>query len=403
MRLTKLMAFALMFLSTNAIAGFIERGPYLENMTSKSGVVRFRLDVSTPAWFTFGADSSCDKFQIFSPAAKEHKINLFGLTPDTTHCYKIFLPADGTDAVYEAYEDYFNSFRENDKPYFSFVAFGESGAGTAGSETQSKLSDLMSELTPDFVVHTGGLVKSGLDSDADNEYFIPYSTMIARVPFFAALSLSEYGPNYDKTSGKNFLRRNYSAYHSIPYTGALPYYYFFDVANARFFVLDANSFYGAKEAPKLIQGSKQYNWLEKYLAHSNRKDHQGLPERAWKFVVINAPIYSSGKIEPNTELVEALEPLFTRYGVDVVFQGMNRNYERTKLVNKGEEDEVKGVIYITLGGGGREMQGRAHDYEWTEVFSDKPHFAVVSVDGKVMNIKVYDDNAEIIDSFELQK
>ncbi len=382
-----------------AEAAFLDRGPYLENFTAKTGVVRFRVDVSTPAWFTYGADPVCDKFQIFSPKTREHKINLFGLTPDTTHCYKIYLPADGTDGVYEAETGYFNSFPDKDKDEFSFIAFGESGAGSA---SQYRLAEIMNDLTPTLVVHTGGLVSTGKDKDADIQYFQPYSTITARVPFYPALSKSEYGPAFDKPAGKNFLKQNFTSYHSIPYTGQLPNFYFFDVAKARFFVLDTTAYAGVQSAPKLNRGSKQYAWLEKFLANANKKDATGKPEIIWKFVVMNAPLYSSGPHEPDPELLEALEPLFIRYGVDVVFQGTNRQYERTQLVKEGQPDD-SGVIYITLGGGGRPLENKAHDYEWTESFSKKNHFAVVTVKDRTMSLNVYDENTEILDSFELQK
>lgn len=390
--------FVLLF-APYANAAFIERGPYLENFTAKTGVVRFRVDISTPAWFTYGADPSCDKFQVFSPQTKEHKINLFGLTPDTTHCYKIYLPADGSSSVYEAEQGYFNSFPEKDKTQFSFLAFGESGAGTVA---QYKLADIMSDLTPSLIVHTGGLVSSGLDRDADKQFFMPYSTITARVPFYPALGLSEYGANFAKASGRNFLRRQFSPYHSIPYTGQLPNFYFFDIGNARFFVLDTNSFYGAVNAPKLVKGSKQYNWLEKFLANANKKDATGRLEIDWKFIVMNAPLYSSGPKQPTAEMRAVLEPLFTRYGVDIVFQGMNRQYERTQLIKNGEQDDT-GVIYITLGGGGRQLETKAHDFEWTESFAVKHNFAVVTLDGRTLNLTVYDDNVNILDAFELQK
>lgn len=388
------------FIPGNVSASFIDRGPYLENFTSKTGVARFRVDVSTPAWFTYGTAPVCDKFQIFSPKAKEHKINLFGLTPDTTHCYKIYLPADGTDSVYEAEQGYFNSFPDKEKNEFSFIAFGESGAGTAA---QYKLADLMSDLTPTLAIHTGGIVSTGLDKNADYQYFQPYSTITARVPFYPAISPSEYGPNKASAqAAKNFLRQQFTNYHSIPYTGQLPNFYFFDVGKARFFVIDTSFYSGVQAAPTLAKGSKQYMWLEKYLANANKKDASGKPELIWKFVVMNAPLYSSGPHQPDPEMFEAIEPLLSKYGVDVVFQGMNRHYERTQLVKDGEPDD-SGVIYITLGGGGRALENKAHDNEWTESFSKKYHFAVITVNGRILSLTVYDDNAEIIDSFELQK
>lgn len=369
----------------------LERGPYLENMTREMVTVRFRVDEATPAWVSYGAAPDCERFLTLLPEQKEQKLPLFGLLPDTTHCYRIYLPAAQSTGVYKAFEGRFTTFREEDKPYFSFLAFGDSGSG---SVEQLELAARMDAFSPDFVLHLGDLVESGLDADADMQYFRPYAGLLSRSPFFSALGNHDYGKDMRTDAGKGFLKANFVPYHSAPLTGLPPHYYFFDVANARFFVLDTNAFYGAKFAPDLKPGSKQYKWLDYYLSKT---------DKAWKFVAMHEPVYSTGAHAMPEEQLKALEPLLLKHGVDLVFQGHDHDYERTAPVKEGLPDEENGIVYVTLGGGGSTLYIQRRNEDWSEKFLPVYHFAVVDVKEKKLNMSVYNKAGEAIDSFELQK
>jgi predicted phosphodiesterase len=372
-------------------AARITRGPYLENMGQDMVTVRFRVDTATPAWLSYGGAPDCERFLTEVSPQKEQKVPLFGLLPDTTHCYRIYLPADQSTGVYKAFEGKFTTFRGEDKPAFSFLAFGDSSGG--GPE-QLQLAAQMDKFSPDFVLHLGDMVESGLDADADAQYFRPYAGLMARVPFFQALGNHDYGKDARAAAGRGFLKENYVPFHSVPLTGLPPHYYFFDIANARFFVLDVNAFDGAKFAPALEPGSKQYKWLEYYL---------GKTEKAWKFVAVHEPLYSTGAHGPSEEETRALEPLLLKYGVDVVFQGHDHDYERTVPLNMGQPDEAEGIVYLTLGGGGSTPYIQRRNADWSEKFLPTYHFAVVQVADKALTMSVYDKDGEVIDTLEIQK
>lgn len=395
-----LLAALLLLPAAEAAAGRLERGPYLENAASKMVTVRFRVDEATTAWLTYGAAPDCERFQTLAAPAREHRFPLFGLTPDTTHCYRLYLPAPQSTGVYKAFEGTFPTFREEDKPRFSFLAFGESGSG---SEEQLELAAQMARFSPDFVLHTGGMVESGLDADADDQFFVPYSTLLARAPFFAALGGSEYGREARKEAGKGFLKANYAPFHSVPLTGLPPHFYFFDIAHARFFVLDSNALFGAKFAPPLTPDSKQYKWLDNFLARAGKINSSGKPEKAWKFVVLHHPIYSTGPRETSLDLVTLLEPLLLKHKVDMVLQGYSRNYERTKPIKDGVTDEAAGVVYVTLGGGGRPPNVQARNEEWSDKFIPAYHFAYIEVDGGKLRLAAYGKDGAQLDDFEFEK
>ena len=109
-------------------------------------------------------------------------------------------------------------------------------------------------------------------------------------------------------------------------------YYTFKPPNAsvRFFALDSN--YMDKE---------QLAWLEKELAAS---------QSDWKIMFFHHPLYSSGATHGSTlPLREQIEPLFVKYGVDVVFSGHDHFYERIK--------PQKGIYYFVSGGAGKLTSG----------------------------------------------
>lgn len=373
-------------------AATLQRGPYLENMSRNMVTVRYRVDTATPAWLTYGAAPDCERFLTPAPVKKEHNVTLFGLLPDTTHCYRLYLPMEQSNAVYKAFEGEFVTFREEDKPYFSFLAFGDSGSGT---EEQMQLAEQMKSFAPDFVVHTGDMLSEGLDETADEQYFKPYAGLLSRTPFFLTLGNHDYGNDLRTDAGRGFLKKNYIPFHTMPYTGRWPYYYYFDVAHARFIVLDTNDFFGAKAAPSLKPGSKQYKWLEYVLSRSKKKD--------WVFVVVHEPLYSTGAHGPLEEEVAALEPLFLKYDVDLVLQGHDHNYERTLPIKQGMIELAEGIPYVTLGGGGSPLYIQRRNEEWSAKFLPVYHFAVFDVKENHLSMKVYDRVGDIVDEWEMEK
>jgi len=383
---------AFFFLSyLNGNCAVIERGPYLEDMSEKSVVIRYRTDIPTSSWLTYGVYPDCDRFSTVSRIVKEHKVNLNGLLPDTTHCYRIYLPVLGSTNSYKADEAVFKTFPDEKATSFSFLSFGDSGSN---SEPQKKIAEMMSKFSNVyFTLHTGDLVDSGLDADANSQYFKMYGEMLKKIPFYIALGNHDYGKDFNSEETKNFLKENFTLYHNCPLNGLCPHYYYFDIANARFIILDSNRFYGINSAPELTKGSAQYLWLEKVLKNTNK---------TWKFIVLHEPVYSSGEHGIIEDENNTLAPLFEKYGVDIVFQGHDHNYERTKPIKENLPDET-GVIYITLGGGGRDLYTKGDDNDWSEVFILKHHFAYVTIEDKKLIFNVYDMNGELIDKFSKEK
>jgi tartrate-resistant acid phosphatase type 5 len=110
------------------------------------------------------------------------------------------------------------------------------------------------------------------------------------------------------------------------------------------------------------------------------------------------PLYSSGETHGSeTDLRTLLEPLFVKYGMDVVFAGHEHFYERVK--------PQKGIHYFTCGGSAKlrkgnirkksELTAKADDVENT--------FMVVEVEKDVFNFQTVSGRGVTIDSDTFQR
>ncbi|MEW5951951.1 MAG: metallophosphoesterase [Elusimicrobiota bacterium] len=377
----------LLFFAASLNAAIIKRGPYVEDFTQKSAVISFRTFPATFTWLTYGAYPDCERFATFSGFDTDHKIRLNGLLEDTTHCYRIYLPVDLSTYSYKAFEGYFRTFREEKNEILSFLVLGTSNDD---GEDQKKLADSMLKIEDsEFAVHTGNVVKSGLDKDANEEYFLLYKDLIKRIPVYISLGDLDFGPNFNNKDGAGFLKENFIPYRSWPRNGMGPHYYFFDQAHARFIVLDSNAFAGGLYSPELKKDSKQYIWLENVLKNDTHK---------WKFVVIHHPIYSSS-FPTIAEEKEVLTPMFETYGVDMVFQYGGGGYERFKPIREDEEDE-SGVTYVSLGWG---QEDKKEDNPLTDIFLAGNYFAHIKIEGLKLEMKIYDSSGTVKDVFVLEK
>ena len=169
----------------------------------------------------------------------------------------------------------------------------------------------------EFVITVGDNLLTGSQlADYDKDFAVPYKALLdAGVPFYAVLG------NHDKT--------NERFYKPFNMDGAN--YYTFKKRNVRFFGLDSN-----------YMDPKQVAWVEAQLRDAGNGD--------WKICYFHHPLYTSGKYHgPSTDLRKVLEPLFVKYGVDVVLSGHEHVYERVL--------PQKGIYYFTEGSSGELRAG----------------------------------------------
>ncbi len=400
----KLSLFSVLILAVCPLqAAQLIRGPYIEDPTQTTMVLRWQTDEATPSWLEYGPAPRCNQIMTLTPEATQHKAILYGLVPNQDFCYRIYVNNTAGDGVQEPVEGSFRTLYSAERKVVNFLALGATGAdiplplpdGTPvpdeAAQARTQLAALMAQENADFLIHTGNLTHSGLNEDADREFFEPFRPVLAKTPLFVALGPNEYGPDRENRDSKSFLRSNYSRYHDMSWSNATPKYYSFDTANARFIFLDTNVAEGAVWGPEIAENSAQVKWLKSMLSSAGEK---------WKIVVMNAPAYSTGTRGPNNEVALNLIEIFENYGVKLVLQGGDANYERTFPMFRGEPNP-RGVTYVTLGTAAPTPQKRAHSDSSTARFVAARHYASGKIVDRKLTLKVYNNLGKELDTVEI--
>jgi predicted phosphodiesterase len=149
------------------------------------------------------------------------------------------------------------------------------------------------------------------------------------------------------------------------------------IGSADLFVLDANR----------PTDGEQSQWLEKALSSS---------EAAWQIAVFHQPAFSCSNHGSTPEVVQEWVPLFERYGVDLVLNGHDHNYQRFFS---------NGVTYVVTGGGGAELYGlRSCDDDHPERIEgsdEEHHFVGVFGSEKTLRLVAIEDDEDVIDVVRL--
>lgn len=168
----------------------------------------------------------------------------------------------------------------------------------------------------------------GNPADLVPKFEQPYAELLRRgVRFNAVLGNHDIGHERGREAQVNYKPFN---------MGGRSYYSFAPADGAtterllEFFALDSNNV-----------DAEQIRWLDRALAASTAR---------WKIAMLHHPLYSSAKRHgSDPALRAALEPLFVRHGVAIVFAGHDHVYERTKIID--------GVQYFVTGAGAKLRKG----------------------------------------------
>jgi hypothetical protein len=202
-----------------------------------------------------------------------------------------------------------------------FAVIGDTGTG---SDKQRQLAETMlryhTAFPFEFVLMMGDNLYGGESAkDFEAKFSEPYKQLLdENVKFYATLG------NHDLALQTNYVNFNMNGKE----------FYRFKKGNVAFYSLNSN-----------YMDKKQVKWLEDELA----KDTSD-----WKVAFMHHPPYSSGgKHGSDNQLREIVEPIFLKYGVNVVLTGHDHFYERIK--------PQKGIYYFVSGAGGKLRSGDIKD------------------------------------------
>jgi len=246
-----------------------------------------------------------------------------------------------------------------------FAVIGDTGTGDKPQyEIGRKLEDYRQRANFTFAIMVGdNIYGSERPQDFQKKFEMPYEPLIdAGVKFYAALG------NHDDPN-----QRFYK-----PFNMNDERFYTFTKGNIDFFALDSN-----------YLDRKQLDWFERAIKDSKSD---------WKMAYFHHPLYSSGAAHGSeVDLRVVLEPLFVKYGMNVVFAGHEHFYERVK--------PQKGIYYFTCGGSAKLRKGDIdRGSELTEKGNDIENtFMVVEVERDVFNFQTVSRGGVTIDSGSFQR
>jgi Calcineurin-like phosphoesterase len=247
------------------------------------------------------------------------------------------------------------------------LKFGVMGDFGTGKREQYELGEQMARVRSQFpfelMITVGDNLYGGSKpADFAKKFEMPYKALLsAGVKFYASLG------NHDS--------RQQSAYALFNMDGKTHYTFKAPKQDVRFFALESS-----------YLDPTQLQWLEREL-QSSRED--------WKIPYFHHPLYSSGdRHGSDLRARKALEPLFVKYGVSVVFSGHDHVYERVM--------PQQGITYFVVGSSGQLRKGNidrgtgftayANAVEQAflaaEISGDQLYFNAVSRSGKVIDAGV---------------
>jgi len=246
-----------------------------------------------------------------------------------------------------------------------FAAIGDMGTGDPPQyEVAQRMVEARRSFPFEFVIMLGDNIYGGSKAtDFEKKFELPYKLLLdADVKFYATLG------NHDNAKERfyKFFNMNGESFYS------------YKKGNVRFFVLNSN-----------YVDPKQTAWLEKQLQDADNSD--------WKICFFHHPLYSSGRFHgPATDLRQLLEPLFTKYGVDVVFAGHEHVYERSYPQN--------GIYYFTEGASGELRSGNlARSTNTAKGFDTDRSFMLIEIAGDEMYFQAISRTGATVDSGMIQR
>jgi predicted phosphodiesterase len=243
-----------------------------------------------------------------------------------------------------------------------FAVIGDSGTGGGSQKKVAERIAAVHKLFPfELTLMLGdNLYGSENASDYRRKFEEPYKPLLdAGVKFYAALG------NHDDPTQRFYKPFNMNGERYYSFKGPK--------AGVRFFALDSN-----------YMSTEQLAWLEKELAGSGSD---------WKIAFFHHPIYSSGDRHGSDETLRTqLEPLFLKYGVDVVFTGHEHFYERLK--------PQKGIAYFISGSAAKLRRGNIASASplTAKGFDEGYTFMVIEIVGDEMYFQTIEAGGRTVDS-----
>ena len=299
---------------------------------------------------------------------------------NSTLYYKIY--DSGTDS-YGSTQTFKTAPTSSEEPY-SIIAMGDSRTYV---ENWQKVANAANVHDAAAVLFVGDIVNTG-GSNSDWDGWFDYgSSIIKDKLFYHTLGNHEIRKGGTSKYINNFVMPEAE-------TGT-ELYYSFEYRDAIFINLNS-------EAP---DDSTQLVWLQNTLAMNQ--------DKLWKIVWFHCPFYTTGShADEMNDFFDTWWKAFDDFGVNLIFNGHDHMYERTKPINRNisttdpvaeyGSESGQGRCQIVTGGAGAPLYDVGSAW-WLDNGAKSLHYCKLDFNENNLKISVFNESQDIIDHFILSK
>jgi len=272
---------------------------------------------------------------------------------------------------------------------YTFCAMGDCRDYPA---TLTTVTNLATARKPAFVLFNGDLTLAGNSATQYNTFFTAASNFLAN-----SLVYHVEG-NHDAASPTMF-----SNLWDLPKTGSTNLYYSFRYGNTIFISLNSND----------TSNTTQFSWLKSTLATAASD-----PTIIWKVVSFHHAFFNTGSHTGDMDNARtSWWKAFDDYGVDLVLNGHDHNYQRTYPINlkaspvgtpvaQYGSNTGEGRLQIISGGAGAGLYSEnasSADYWSIAKFNKTYNYVFFNVQGCKITITDYDQTNAVVETLTLDK
>jgi len=243
---------------------------------------------------------------------------------------------------------------DNNKTPFKVVIYGDQGADPQAGPIINRVTKLIQSHSIDFIIHDGDISYDDGFQQRWDRYMRLIENVAANTPYMVTPGNHEIGVIGLLNVTLGYIHRFTLPGELASTTDLENLVYSFNYGNAHFIALDTESIL---DIPKMTDF--QLHWLENDLKSVDRKKYP------WIIAFGHRPIYCSnpdnadcqkGNATFSIYLRHKLEPLFKKYGVDLIFTAHKHDYERMWPVYDANPvfsyNNPKIPTYVLSGAGG---------------------------------------------------
>ncbi|MEI7981514.1 MAG: metallophosphoesterase [Bacteroidota bacterium] len=299
------------------------------------------------------------------------------VTPNSTIYYQLF---DSGSGSWDSQLTYITA-PPVESTNFSFLALGDSRTNMG---TWNQISTLCNSKHADFTIFTGDLVASGASNSNWDNWFNNATQYLRN-------NLSYYCiGNHDASDTVKF-ENNFT----LPMVSNTKLHYFFSYGNAVFICMNTENI-----------STSEYNWMVNVLQENQSK--------TWKVVFFHRPFFTTGRHagEMNAYL-STWWAAFDTYGVDLVLNGHDHMYERSKPINYTVSPNApvpeygsgsgQGRCEIVCGSAGAPLYTGSPSAWFIQKYQSVYHICKIDVTDCILTDSTFSVSGGLIETFSLNK